>query len=258
MIRIRGLSKRYGSLVVLEHLDLEIASGEWFLFLGPNGAGKTTTIKLLMGLLRPSAGSVEVAGLDVRRDHLRLRRIVGYLPQTFKPYAYLTGREYLGFVGSVHGLPRRERSARIEELLDLFEFQREADRLTRAYSQGMLKKIGLAAALLHRPEILVLDEPTGDMDARSASMVRNVLRGLAQRGTTILMSTHILGITEKMCDKVGILHHGRLEVLATQEELSSRFPGLSLEEVFLSVTGQIEPRHIEGFLTRWREGGGLS
>jgi len=252
MIRIEGLSKQYGDVTVLHGLDLEIGKGEWFLFLGPNGAGKTTTIKLLMGLLRPTCGKITMGGLDVRRDGHQLRLRSGYLPQTFEPYPYLTGREYLSFVGAVYGLPRKERAARIDELLELFEFRAEADRLAQSYSQGMKKKIGMAAALLNRPEILVLDEPTGDLDARSANMVRNVLKGLAEAGTTIFMSTHILGITEKLCDKVGILQRGRLEVLATREELLARFPGKSLEEIFLSVTGEIKTEHIESFLSRWQ------
>ncbi len=240
MIEARGLTKRYGEKLALDELDLAIGAGEWFLYLGLNGAGKSTTMQLLMGLTGRTAGAARVAGFDPWREGSALRRAVGYLPQDFTPYDYLTGRENLRFVGDMHGLARVDRDRRADRLLELLDLDVDAERLTRDYSHGMRKKLGLAAALIHEPRVLILDEPTAELDPRTSDLVRRVLRGLADQGVTVMMSTHILGTTEKHCDRVGILHAGRLLRVERPADLAAEFPGRSLEDVFLELTGGAE------------------
>lgn len=252
MIQIQSLSKRYGELVALDRLDLEIQPGEWFLYLGLNGAGKSTTMRLLLGLAEPSGGRASVAGFDPWREGPALRAAVGYLPEDFLPYEHLTGREYLQFVGDMHRLGRRDRDRRAGSLLELLDLEEAADVHASQYSHGMRKKLGLAAALLHEPKVLVLDEPTAELDPRAASLVRGVLRGLADRGVTIMMSTHILGVAEKQCDRVGILHRARLAALGSTDEILSAYPGLSLEQVFLRLTGAADEAKIKNWLEERR------
>lgn len=254
LVEIEGLQHHYGGQPVLHGLDLCVERGEWYLFLGPNGAGKTTTIRALMGLLRPTAGRIRFDGQDIRRDLQALRRRVGYLPERFQPYPYLTGAEYLAFVGDMHGIRADERSRRTAELLELLELGDARDEPTARYSMGMTRKLGLAAALLTRPALLILDEPTGNLDTRSASLVREVLAGLTAQGSSILMSTHLLGQAGQ-CHRVGILHEGRLAVEAEMAALHERFPGKTLEEIFLAVTGEVSAELVEGFLAGWREEG---
>lgn len=248
MIETTGLTKRYGDKLALDGLDLSIGEGEWFLCLGPNGAGKSTTMKLLLGLAEASGGSARVCGFDPWRQGPSLREVVGYLPEDFAPYDHLTGREQLQFVGDMHALSRRERDRRADDLLDLLGLVEAAGDMCREYSHGMRKKIGLASALIHEPRLLVLDEPTAELDPRTSDLVRQVLRGLADRGTTVMMSTHILGQTEKECDRVGILHEGRLALCGTTEELVAAHPGCTLEQVFLRVTGEAEEAKIQSWL----------
>ena len=254
MIEVRGLTKRYGSLTALDGLDLSIGRGEWLLYLGLNGAGKSTTMKLLTGLAERSAGAAEVAGFDPWSQGAALRRVVGYLPEDFRPYDYLTGRENLQFVGDMHGLRRRERDRRADSLLELFGLADVGGQSTQEYSHGMRKKLGLAAALIHEPAVLLLDEPTAELDPRTRAEARGVLRGLADHGVTIMMSTHILGTAEKQCDRVGILHRGRLALLGTTAELLAESPGLSLEEVFLELTGQADEDELRRYLGERRDG----
>lgn len=248
MIQIQALSKHYGELVALDRLELEIQRGEWFLYLGLNGAGKSTTMRLLLGLAEATAGGARVAGCDPWREGPALRAKVGYLPEDFTPYEHLTGREYLQFIGDMHRLGRRERDRRASALLELLDLEDAAEVHASQYSHGMRKKLGLAAALLHEPEVLVLDEPTAELDPRAASLVRGVLRGLADRGVTIMMSTHILGVAEKQCDRVGILHRARLAAVGTTDEILAAHPGLSLEQVFLHITGAADEAKIQTWL----------
>jgi len=248
VIRTGGLTKRYGPRTALDALDLTIEEGEWCLYLGPNGAGKSTTLKLLVGLARPDAGRARVAGLDPWRDGPRVRRVVGYLPEDYQPHAYLTGREVLELVGDVFGMPRRARDARIEGLLDLLDLGAAADLPTRGYSHGMRKKLGLAVALIDAPGVLVLDEPTAELDPRTSDLIRRVLRGLADRGTTILMSTHLLGDAALLADTVAMLDRGRLVERGPIRDVLARHDETSLERVFLSLTGAADERKIASFL----------
>ncbi len=250
MIETRGLTKRFGKHLVLDELDLQVRAGEWVLYLGQNGAGKSTTMKLLMGLGEPTAGTARVLGLDPWRQGPEVRRRVGFLPEDFHPYDYLTGREYLQFVGDLFDLGRERRDRRADELLELLDLGEAAHQFTREYSHGMRKKLGIAAALMHEPRLLVLDEPTAELDPRTSDLIRLVLRGLADAGTGILMSTHILGAAEKHCDRAAILHEGKLLRCGSPAEITAQFPGLSLEEVFLRLTGTADAEKVKSFLEK--------
>ena len=248
MIRATGLSKRFSETTAVESLDLHVPEGTWFLFVGHNGAGKTTTIKMLAGLLPPSSGRVLLAGLDPEKDPIRARRAMGYLPERFEPYDYLTPREYLAFVADVHRLDREVARRRMESLLALFDLERHASKILRGFSQGMRKKVGLCAALLHDPPVLFLDEPTATLDPPTSHLIRRVLRRLCTEGRkTVFMSTHILGLAERECDTIGVLHGGRMKLLTTPEELAARHPGKNLEEVVLELTGGLEEERIRRF-----------
>ncbi len=242
------LSRRFGPRVVVDRLDLWVEEGEWYIFLGHNGAGKTTTIKMLLGLLRPSGGHGRVLGLDSRRDRNAIHRQTGYMPENLRPYEYLTGTEYLEFVGDLHDLDRERCRRRIGDLIDLLEMKDAAHALIKEYSLGTRKKLGFAAALLHEPKVLFLDEPTADLDPRAAELVRRLIRGLCDRGHTVFMTTHILTHAERFCDKVGILHDGKLVVQESPGSLRERYDGAELEEVFLKLTGDLQPDRVERFL----------
>lgn len=247
-IEIRALSKRYGERVVVDGLNLTAFEGQWYIFLGHNGAGKTTTIKMLLGLVPPSGGQARILGHDIRTERQAIHRQVGYMPENLRPYEYLTGREYLLFVGDVHAIPREELKAAIERLLDLMELSPAADSLVQGYSLGMRKKLGFAAALIHEPKVLFLDEPTADLDPRAAGMVRNLIRGLCDRGRTVFMTTHILTHAEQYCDRVGILNHGKLIAEDSPQALREAHGGLDLEALFLKLTGQIDEGRLSRFL----------
>ncbi len=247
MIEARGLGRRFGRVVAVDRLDLVVPRGTWFLFVGHNGAGKTTTIRMLAGLLAPTSGRVLLDGVDPASDPIGCRRAIGYLPERFEPYDHLTPVEYLDFVADVHRLDRPLADARIDALLRLFELDAHRSKLLRGYSQGMRKKVGLAAALLHDPKILFLDEPTATLDPPTSHLIRRVLRRFCAEGKTVFMSTHILGLAERECDRIGVLHGGRISLLATPEELAARYPGRSLEEVVLQLTGGDRDDRIEQF-----------
>jgi ABC-2 type transport system ATP-binding protein len=224
----------------VQDLNLTVEQGELFGFLGPNGAGKTTTIRMIVGLLRPSAGTVNVAGHDVQQEPLAVKRMVGYLAQTPLLYERLTGREFLRFLGGLYGLGDKKTDTRTENLLDLMELSEKADQLIKSYSGGMRHKIGLAGALLHEPPVLVLDEPLKGLDPSSARRVKDLLRDLCRRGSTVFLSTHILEIAERVCDRVGILDQGRLVAEGTMEDLRTQAQSseeTTLEDLFLKLTG---------------------
>jgi ABC-2 type transport system ATP-binding protein len=224
----------------VQDLNLTVNQGELFGFLGPNGAGKTTTIRMIVGLLRPSAGTVNVAGYDVQQEPIAVKRMVGYLAQTPLLYERLTGREFLRFLGGLYGLGDKKTDTRTENLLDLMELSEKADQLIKSYSGGMRHKIGLAGALLHEPPVLLLDEPLAGLDPYSARRVKDLLRDLCRRGSTVFLSTHILEIAERVCDRVGILDQGRLVAEGTMEDLRTQAQSseeTTLEDLFLKLTG---------------------
>ncbi|MCL6451886.1 MAG: ABC transporter ATP-binding protein, partial [Acetobacteraceae bacterium] len=219
MIECGELTKRFGRLVAVDRLNLQVKSGELFGFLGPNGAGKTTTIRMLVGLLTPTAGWVRVGGIDMARRPLEAKALLGYVPDSPDLYERLTPRELLDLVAAIYRLDRAWARARARELLELFGIGEWADQVIGGLSRGTRQKLCLSAALLHQPKALFLDEPTVGLDPRGARTVKNLLRGLCRNGCAVFMSTHILEIAERMCDRVGIIHRGRLVAVGSLEEV---------------------------------------
>ena len=241
-IAVRGLRKSYGDKLVLDGIDLSVPEGSVFALLGPNGAGKTTTIRILTGLLLPTGGTAEVAGYDVRRDPLEVKRRVGYVPDRAYLYDKLTGRELLEFVGHLYGVDPAQVKRESDELLDLFDLYPWVDELVEAYSHGMRQKLAVTAALLHRPEVLIVDEPMVGLDPKSARRMKTLMLGLAARGTTVFLSTHTLEVAEALCDRVAIIQRGTIVASGTLDELrqQSRHDDGSLESIFLRLTGESE------------------
>jgi ABC-2 type transport system ATP-binding protein len=237
MIEFQGLTRTYGDFTAVKPLALAVSRGEMFGFLGPNGAGKTTTIRMMMGILVPSGGRALINGLDCHSQRAQVQRHVGYLPDNPIYYDFLRGREILQFVAEMHGLRRADAAARTQQLLVEFGLADVVDEFAVNYSMGMKKKLGLACALIHDPDVLILDEPINGLDPRAAREVQDRLRAAAAQGKTIFMSTHLLDMAERVCTRVGIIHRGELVATGTLAELRDRVvPGGSLEEVFLKVT----------------------
>src|SRR6267154_1389764 len=249
-IRANGLTKHFGKLVAVRDLSLEVGAGEVFGFLGPNGAGKTTTIRMLTGLVRPTSGSAVVAGFDVAREPLQVKRRVGYLAETPYLYGKLSGREFLAFMGGLYEVPPALARSRAERLLSLFELAEKADDLVETYSHGMRQKLALAGAMLHEPPVLFLDEPTSGLDPRSARLVKDLLVALVNRGHTVFLSTHVLEIAEHLCHRVGIIDHGQMIATGTLDELrrAAHAGAYSLEDIFLQLTGATEERELATYL----------
>jgi ABC-2 type transport system ATP-binding protein len=249
LIEVRELTKRYGEKTAVNNVSFEVRSSEIFGFLGPNGAGKTTTIKIIAGLLHPTSGTVTVAGYDVLTQALQAKSANGYVPDTPNLYPKLTGRELLRFVGDLYAVDRGKIGARIEELLRLFDLTEAGEEAIDTYSHGMQQKIALAAALVHDPKVLVLDEPTVGLDPKSARLIKEILRQMANRGAAVFLSTHILEIAERMCDRIGIIDQGQLIAIGTMDELRAKVSGeTSLEDIFLSLTGGAEYAEISEVL----------
>jgi ABC-2 type transport system ATP-binding protein len=250
LIETRNLVKKYGDKVAVNDVSFSVNSGEVFGFLGPNGAGKTTTIKMIVGLLQPTSGSAHVAGYDVQVQPLQAKASSGYVPDTPNLYAKLTGRELLRFVGDLYDLDHARIAQRTEELLKMFDLTAAADDTIDSYSHGMQQKASLAAALMHDPKVLMLDEPTVGLDPKSARLIKDILRQMADRGAAVCLSTHILEIAERMCDRIGIINNGALVAVGTMTELRSlgKTGETSLEDIFLSLTGGAEEAEIAEIL----------
>jgi ABC-2 type transport system ATP-binding protein len=245
LIETKNLVKNFGDKIAVNNVSFDVHGGEVFGFLGPNGAGKTTTIKMIVGLLQPTSGTVTVAGYDVQKESLQAKASSGYVPDTPNLYMKLSARELLRFVGDLYEMKRGKVEERIDELLRLFDLADVRDDLIDSYSHGMKQKAALAAALIHDPKVLVLDEPTVGLDPKSARLIKDILRQLADRGAAVCLSTHILEIAERMCDRIGIIDHGVLVAQGTMAELrGSGKGGGSLEDIFLSLTGGAEEAEI--------------
>ncbi|MCW2574908.1 MAG: putative transporter ATP-binding protein YfiL [Modestobacter sp.] len=238
-IEIRGLTQRFGEHVAVEALDLTVDAGECFGLLGPNGAGKTTTIRLLVTLLPVTEGTVAVFGLDVRRRAMAVRRLLGYVPQQLSVEGALTGRENVAWFARLFDVPRRERKARVDEALALMDLADSADRLASTYSGGMVRRLELAQALVNRPALLVLDEPTVGLDPVARDSVWARVRELQEQyGTTVLLTTHYMEEADALCDRVALMHHGRLQAMGPPAELKAALgPHVTLEDVFRHWTG---------------------
>ncbi|MDO8136653.1 MAG: ABC transporter ATP-binding protein [Candidatus Brocadiales bacterium] len=238
MIEIEDVSKRYGDKLAVEGLNLTVKKGEFFALIGPNGAGKTTTVKMLVGLLRPSSGRIRICGLDISRDHVLAKARLSYVPD--QPYLYekLSGREFLEFVGSVYRMEGSKCQKEIEKWVELFELRPYVDELCESYSQGMKQRLVLSAALLHEPEVLVVDEPMVGLDPKTTRIVKEVLREKTRSGVTVFMCTHVLSVAEELAERVGIIQNGRLTVLGTLQEIRGlAHSDKGLEDIFLKLTG---------------------
>jgi len=246
-IQTHGLTRQFGELTAVDNITLSVAPGQFFGFLGPNGAGKSTTIKMLTGLLEPSAGSIEILGRPFNSSALDLKRQIGVVPEGMALFGRLTAREYLRFVGRMYGLDRQTTDERTDELLDFMQLANESKKLVTDFSHGMQKKLSLAAAVIHAPRVLFLDEPFEGVDAIASGMLKTMLQGMINRGATIFLTSHVLEIVERLCSHVAIIHQGRLVANGALEELragvASTLPGteghqrLTLEEIFLNIVG---------------------
>lgn len=249
MIKTLDLTKYFGKLCAVDALTLEVDAGEIFGFLGPNGAGKTTTINMLTGLLQPTSGTATLGGYDIQKQSLRAKAILGLMPDTPQLYEALSGRQFVRMIADLYEVPPGQAENETETLLEQLELTDAADDQIKGYSYGMQKKILLISVLVHHPQILFLDEPTSGLDPRSARTVREILRERCEQGSTVFMTTHILEIAERICDRVGIISKGRLIAVGTLAELQqkkhddhSRAAGPSqhhkesLEDIFLHLT----------------------
>jgi ABC-2 type transport system ATP-binding protein len=239
LLSITNVSKSYrkGEIKAVDGLTLEVPSGAIFGFLGPNGAGKTTTIKMVVGLLRPDSGAITVDGIDVLSNPLQAKRRIGFVPDYPELYEKLTGVEYLNFIGDVFGVPTDLRRKRLAEMLEMFELQDAISDLIQTFSHGMRQKLAVIAAVLPDPALLILDEPMTGLDPRSAALFKDLMRQRCSKGQAVFFSTHILDVAERVCDRIGIINHGRLAAQGTMEELRHLATGeATLESIFLDLT----------------------
>ena len=247
VIQTIALGRAFGELLAVDGLDLAVHRQQFFGFLGPNGAGKSTTIRMLTGLLKPTGGTIRVLGLDISTDAVAIKQRIGVVPEGLALFENLTGNQLLNFVGRMYGLDRDTAASRSAELLEYMDLRDAAEQLVTDYSHGMKKKIALAAAVIHSPEILFLDEPFEGVDAIAANTLKRMLQRFIQRGGTVFLTSHVLEVVEKLCTHVGIIQHGKLVACGSIEELRSGVSvaavegrQLTLEEIFLKVVGGVQ------------------
>jgi len=250
LIRLTHLTKRYGKFTAVDDINRVVPSGELFGFLGPNGAGKTTTFRMIAGILHPTSGPVEIGGIDVLRHPLQAKARLGFIPD--RPFVYdkLTGAEFCRFAAALYGHQGPVVERRIDELLELFELTRWKNELTESYSHGMRQKLIISAALVHRPEVIVVDEPMIGLDPKSARLLKDLLRQFVERGGTVLMSTHTLEVAEAMCDRIAIIHGGKIVAHGTMAEVQEQTESadMGLEDLFLKLTGGMHDQQLDTIL----------
>lgn len=245
MIQLTGLTKQYGTFTAVDAIDLHVPEGELFGFIGPNGAGKTTTLRMIAGILKPTAGTVRIAGIDIAVDPIAAKAKLGFIPDRPFIYEKLTGAEFLRFVAGLYGQEGAEIEHRGRELMALFDLDEWRDELVESYSHGMRQKLIVASAFVHRPEVIVVDEPHVGLDPKSIKILRELFKEYTRRGHTIMMSTHTLEAAESLCDRIAIIANGRIAACGTMEELrTSAQQGEGLEEIFLKLTGQNAARDL--------------
>lgn len=254
MLKFAHVSKSYGGPVkAVDDLNLHVQSGEIFGFLGPNGAGKTTAIKMVMGILEPDQGTILVKGIDTRKDPIQSKKQIGYVPDEANLWEKLTGAEYLSFMCDVYGVPGNQRDERVRPLLDAFEMTGALADPIGSYSRGMRQKIALIGSLLHRPALWVLDEPMVGLDPRSSFLLKELMKSHAAQGGSVFFSTHVMEVAERLCDRVGVIHKGKLIATHTVQDMKSLFAregDRTLEEVFLKITEAKLPEDQSESLTR--------
>jgi ABC-2 type transport system ATP-binding protein len=240
MIELTDLTKRYGGFTAVNAINLHVPRGELFGFLGPNGAGKTTTLRMIAGILRPTAGSVKIAGIDLAADPIAAKSRLGFIPDRPFIYEKLTGAEFLRFVAGLYNQEGPQIEHRARELLALFDLEEWRDELVESYSHGMRQKLIISSAFVHRPEVIVVDEPMVGLDPKAARILKDLFREYTRRGQTIMMSTHTLEVAETMCDRIGIIQGGVIRACGTMAELraSAQAGTMGLEEIFLRLTGE--------------------
>jgi ABC-2 type transport system ATP-binding protein len=250
MIRLEGLTKRYGKFTAVNNIDLHVPRGELFGFLGPNGAGKTTTLRMIAGIMRPTAGRIWLGGDDVVAEPMSAKTRLGFIPDRPFIYEKLTGAEFLRFVAGLYRQDGDIVEKRIDELLEVFELSRWKHELVESYSHGMRQKLIISSALIHRPECIVVDEPMVGLDPKAARLLKDLFRQFVKRGGTILMSTHTLEVAEAMCDRIAIIQRGDVIALGTMEDLRRQTASgnATLEELFLKLTGGTAIRELAAVL----------
>jgi len=245
----RGLVRKFGKMTAVDEVDLSILPGEFYGLLGQNGAGKTTTIKCIVGLLRPSAGTVGIGEFDTWHSPTEVKSRIGVLPEEFNLYERLTGAELLDFTAAMHGLDRVEAQKRRNELLEMLDLRGAGSKLIGDYSRGMRKKVALGAAIIHRPPVLFLDEPFEGVDAVSARLIRNLLQQAAAGGTTIVFSSHEMHLVEKLCTRIGIMVDGRLTIEETPDGLCKLTGKETVEDAFIAAVGGEGVDHLSWYET---------
>jgi ABC-2 type transport system ATP-binding protein len=240
VILISELTRLYGTFTAVDRITLEIPEGSVFGLLGPNGAGKSTTVKCIAGLLRPTSGTVTVNGIDVARDPMAVKALLGYVPESPALFKTLSGRELLTLVGRLHRMDEKELKQRGGELLESFGLGDKADGQVQSYSKGMSQKLAIAAALLPNPKVLILDEALNGLDAASAAVLKQLIRGLADTGRTVIFCSHILEVVERLCDEIAIVAQGRVRARGSVASIMKENGGATLEEAFISLTGETD------------------
>jgi ABC-2 type transport system ATP-binding protein len=250
MIELTGLTKRYGSFTAVNAIDLAVPAGELFGFLGPNGAGKTTTLRMIAGILQPTAGRVRIGGIELARDPVAAKMQLGFIPDRPFIYEKLTGAEFLRFVAGLYQQEGPEIERRGRELLGLFDLEEWRDELVESYSHGMRQKLIIASAFVHRPAVIVVDEPMVGLDPKAAKILKELFREYVRRGNTIMMSTHTLEVAQNLCDRIAIIQRGEIRACGTMDELQSteEYAGAGLEEIFLRLTGERASRELAAVL----------
>lgn len=237
MINIENLSKSFGDKLALDNLNLKVKRGEIFGFLGPNGAGKTTTIKMIVGMLKQDKGHILIDGIDTLKDPIEAKKKFAFVPDNPDVYETMTGRQYLNFIGDVFEISLDKREENIKKYQEIFEMEESLDLLISSYSHGMKQKIVLMGALIHEPDLLILDEPMVGLDAKSSFRLKNIMRQLCDSGKSVFFSTHVMEVAEKVCDRIGIINKGKLIAVGSLEEIKNQADDEgSLEKIFLELT----------------------
>ena len=240
MIEIKGFTRKFGSFTAVENMNLTIKEGIVFGLLGPNGAGKSTTVKTIVGAIKPTSGQILINGIDVVQSPVKAKKMIGYVPEDPSLFKNLTGKEYLYLLGNLYHMPSKVLDEKITTILTQFGLIERCDEQILSYSKGMVQKLVIASAIIHNPEVLILDEPLSGLDAKAAAILKEIIRSFARRGKTVLFSSHILDVVEKLCDETAILFQGSLLAMGTATDIIKTTGCESLEKAFIKLTGETD------------------